>query len=81
MYSQLISEFLVLKNFASHRFNVNLPLNLCNAHLESKKILNNLLIPGPEVIKLLSCSTQLSMKFQMLISVKLSRNLASFRLK
>ena len=31
--------------------------------------------PGPEVIKLFSCSTQLSMKFEMLISIKVSRNL------
>ena len=28
-------------------------------------------IPGPEVIKLFSCSTQLSMKFIMLINVKM----------
>ena len=33
---------------------------------------------GPEVIKLFPCSTQLSMKFQMLISVKISRNSAFF---
>ena len=32
--------------------------------------------PGPEVIKLFSCSTQLSMKFQMLISIKITRNSA-----
>ena len=31
-------------------------------------------MPGPEVIKLFSCSTQLSMKFEMLISLKISRN-------
>ena len=31
--------------------------------------------PGPEVIKLFSCSTHLSMKFQMLIIIKISRNL------
>ena len=35
--------------------------------------------PGPEVIKLFSCSTlcstQLSMKFKMLISIKISRNI------
>ena len=31
---------------------------------------------GPEVLKLFSCSTQLSMKFQMLISMKISRNSA-----
>ena len=27
--------------------------------------------PGPEVIKLFPCSTQLSMKFEMLISIKI----------
>ena len=37
--------------------------------------------PGPEVIKLFSCSTQLSMKFQMLISIKISRNSAFVRLR
>ena len=31
---------------------------------------------GPTAINLLSCSTQLSMKFQMLISIKISRNSA-----
>ena len=30
--------------------------------------------PGSEVIKLFSCSDQLSMKFQMLVSIKISRN-------
>ena len=30
--------------------------------------------PGPEVIKLFSCSTQLSMEFEMLVSIILSRN-------
>ena len=29
------------------------------------------LIPGPEVIKLFSCSTQLSMKFEILVSIKI----------
>ena len=29
------------------------------------------LVPGPEVIKLFSCSTQLSMKFFLLINVKM----------
>ena len=29
--------------------------------------------PGPEVIKLFSCSTQLSILFKMLISIKISR--------
>ena len=32
--------------------------------------------PGPDGIKLFSCSTQLSIEFQMLISVKISRNSA-----
>ena len=32
--------------------------------------------PGPEVIKLFSCSTEESMKFQMLISIKISRKAA-----
>ena len=30
--------------------------------------------PGPEVIKLFSCSTQLSMKFQLLIKTKIPAN-------
>ena len=38
-------------------------------------------LAGPEVMKLFSCSTQLSMKFQMLISIKLSRNSAFIRLR
>ena len=29
-----------------------------------------LALPGPEIIKLFSCLTQLSMKFEMLISIK-----------
>ena len=37
--------------------------------------------PGPEVIKLFSYSTQLSMKFKVLISMKISRNTAFFRLR
>ena len=37
--------------------------------------------PGPEVIKLFSCSTQLSIKFKILISIKISRNLAYFQLR
>ena len=37
------------------------------------------MIPGPEVIKLFSCSTQLSIKFELLISMKISRNSAVFR--
>ena len=35
----------------------------------------------PEVIKLFSCSTQLSLKFKMIISIKILRNLAYFRLR
>ena len=37
--------------------------------------------PGHDVIKLFSCSTQLSMKFQMLIVIKISRYSAIFRLR
>ena len=37
--------------------------------------------PGPEVMKLFACSTQLSMKFYMLISIKISRNSACFRFR
>ena len=36
---------------------------------------------GPEVIKLFSCSTQLSMKFQMLINVKVIKISRKFRFK
>ena len=32
--------------------------------------------PGSEVIKKISCSTQLSMKFQIFISTKITRNTA-----
>ena len=31
-------------------------------------------VPGPEVIKLFSCSTQLSTKFQLLIKIKIRTN-------
>ena len=30
-------------------------------------------VPGPEVIKLFSCSTQLSMKFKMLINIEIAK--------
>ena len=40
----------------------------------NKSLANDLISSGPEVIKLVSCSTQVSMKFQMLISMKISRN-------
>ena len=36
--------------------------------------------PGPEVIKLFSCSTQLSMKFVLLINIKLLTIVDSFLL-
>ena len=39
-----------------------------------KKIVYTKLKPGPKVIKLFSCSTQLSMKFQMLIKTKILTN-------
>ena len=34
--------------------------------------------PGPEVIKLFICSTQLSMKFQLLIKTKMLKNIVVF---
>ena len=36
-------------------------------------------IPGPKVIKLSSCSIQLSMNFKMLLRIKISRFSAFFR--
>ena len=39
---------------------------------------SDLISSGPEVIKLASCSTQVSMKCQMLISKKILRNSAFF---
>ena len=46
------------------------------SHQDNKKAIMKgcAMRPGPKVIKLFSCSTQLSMKFQMLISIKISRN-------
>ena len=44
------------------------------------KDITRFITSGPEVIKLFSCSTQLSMKFQMLISIKISRISAFLRL-
>ena len=37
--------------------------------------------PGPEVIKLFSSSAQLSMKFQLLINVKIFKKCGKFRFK
>ena len=37
--------------------------------------------PGAEVIKLFSCSTQLSMKFKMLINIEIAKIYGIFRLK
>ena len=34
----IYSEFLVLKTCESHRFNVNLPLNLCDTHQNLKSL-------------------------------------------
>ena len=50
--------------------------------LEKKKRidLNKMLSPGPKVIKLFSCSTQLSMKFVGLINLKLLTTANSFLL-
>ena len=44
--------------------------------------MSNLLeTPGPEVIKLFSCSTQLSMKFKLLINTENAKINGNFRLK
>ena len=40
----------------------------------------NIKTPGPKVVKLFSCSTQLSMKFVLLINLKLLTNANSFLL-
>ena len=37
--------------------------------------------PGLEIIKHFSCSTQLSMKFKLLINAKIVKNCGKFRLK
>ena len=37
--------------------------------------------PGPEVIKLFTCSSQLIMKFQLLINVEVVKNCGKFRFK
>ena len=37
--------------------------------------------PGPEVIKLFSCSTQLSMKFKLLINTEIDKINGNFRFK
>ena len=37
--------------------------------------------PGPEVIKLFSCSSQLSVKFQMLINTDIAKINGNFRFK
>ena len=37
--------------------------------------------PGPEVIKLFSCSAQLSMKFQLLINVEIVKITGKFRFR
>ena len=39
------------------------------------------ILPGPEVIKLVSSSAQLSMKFQLLINVEIVKNCGKFRFK
>ena len=50
-----------------------------------KQMLCSQLLPkfssGPEFIKLFSCSAQLSMKYEMLISIKITENSAFARLR
>ena len=47
----------------------------------SKYIVLRVSRPGPEVIKLFSCSAQQSMKFQLLTDVKIVKNSGKFRIK
>ena len=57
--------FVSYKNFLGKKGSMRL-------YISSVNILNYRYIkPGPEVIKLFSCSTQLSMKFFLLINVKM----------
>ena len=44
------------------------------------ELASDISITGPEVIKLFSCSTQLSTKFQLLIKTKIPTNKAVFLL-
>ena len=62
-----------------------LQISLCCPLIEKSRILRYPLSPpskdpGPEVIKLFSCSTQMSMKFFMLINLKLLKIVNSFLL-
>ena len=57
------------------------PLNvLSKADTIEKGDINETGRAGPEVVKKISCSTQLSMIFKMLINIKISRNSAFCRL-
>ena len=62
--------------------NISLAFTCRNPSYDAARMANDVdpLQSRPEVIKLFSCSTQLRMKFEMLISIKISRNLAYFRL-
>ena len=69
---KFVLEFLVLDCYRMTQTKRILSIKLCPCD----KMVN---WPGPEVIKLFSCSTQLSMKFKIPIGMKVSRNSAFFR--
>ena len=74
--SAVSATFTADDTFSIHRMFPFLAENLMHSSVAVP-----LMTPGPEVIKLFLCSTQLSMKFQMLISIKISRNSAFVRLR
>ena len=55
-------------------------VSLCEGIAENMEVypFNLCKIPGPEVIKLFSCSTQLSMKLSLLINMKMPTNVGIF---
>ena len=69
MTSRRVDEVLVtFTPFQGHRRTLNAPQPIVH-HSEESEVPGS--TPGPEVIKLFSCSTQLSMKFFPLIHVKM----------
>ena len=56
-------------------------MSLSKSVVSVASIVSKQLKPGSDIIKLFSWSTQLSIKFQMLISIKISRHSTFFRLR
>ena len=61
----------------------SLCFRVCTAMLLGVRILRHLwyMIPGPEVIKLFSCSAQLSMKFKLLVNIEIAKINGKFKFK